>query len=338
MTTPSQRRPRKRAPAAKPAETGSPAAATPAPDPDTGAQTARAIGRVVVFGGSGFVGREVIRKLMDAGMTVRVASRHRRGEGAGPEHVQADIHDARAVERALEGTDAAVNLVGILYEKGRQTFAAVHEEGAGTIARAARKMGLRRLVHMSALGASADSRSRYARSKAAGERAVREAFPDATVIRPSIVFGPDDDFFNKFAGMSRMSPALPLVGGGETRFQPVYVGDVAAAFVAALQDGGQDEGHSGKTYELGGPQVYTFRELLELMMRETGRKRLLVPLPFAVAQFEARFLEALPKPPLTRDQVELLKQDNVVGGHEPTLKDLGIAPTALETVLPTYLR
>jgi NADH dehydrogenase len=186
---------------------------------------------------------------------------------------------------------------------------------------------------MSALGASPASESEYARTKAAGEKAVREVFAEAVIVRPSIVFGPEDDFFNKFAGIASMSPALPLIGGGKTRFQPVFVEDVAAAFAAILAD----PATSGKTYELGGPQIYTFRELMELLLEHMGRRRLLLPLPFVAADAQAYVLEWLPKPPLTRDQVALLKSDNVLGGQEPGLRDLGIEPTPLESVLPTYI-
>lgn len=298
--------------------------------------------RVAVFGGSGFVGRRIVQRLVEDGFHVRIAARHpervrdrlpevRSGRA---EAVGADIHDEAAVAAAVAGTDAVVNLVGILYEKGPQSFHAVHREGAERVARAAKAAGAARMVQMSALGASPESASAYARTKAAGEAAVRAVFPEATVVRPSIVFGREDDFFNKFAGMASMSPALPLIGGGKTRFQPVFVDDVAAAFATILSD----PATAGKTYELGGPKIYTFRELLEILLEHMGRRRLLVPLPFAMAEAEAFFLEWLPKPPLTRDQVALLRSDNVIGGHEPTLRDLKIEPTTLETILPTYIR
>ncbi|MGE5766815.1 MAG: complex I NDUFA9 subunit family protein, partial [Bacteroidota bacterium] len=234
---------------------------------------------------------------------------------------------------AVSGADAVVNLVGVLFEGGRQRFQAVHAEGAGTVASAAAAAGVESLVHISALGAAADSASAYARSKAAGEAAVREAFPEAVILRPSVVFGPEDDFFNRFAEMTRFSPALPLVGGGGTRFQPVYVGDVARAVVRALTD----PGCSGKVYELGGPRVYTFKEILELLLETIGRRRLLVSLPFGLARLQATFLELLPQPPLTRDQVALLRSDNVVSPGALSLGDLGIEPTAPEAVIPTYL-
>lgn len=297
--------------------------------------------RVTIFGGSGFIGRSIVQRLVDDGASVRVAARHPetakdhlpRTTGDKVEAVRADIHDEAAVTAAVRDADAVINLVAILYEKGRQTFRSLHVDGAQRVAAAAKQAGASRMIQMSALGASPYSEAAYARTKAAGEQAVREAFADATIVRPSIVFGRDDDFFNKFAGMAGMSPALPLIGGGKSRFQPVFVEDVAAAYAAILAD----PGTAGKTYELGGPQVYTFRELMELLLEQMGSRRLLIPLPFIAAEAQAYFLEWLPKPPLTRDQVALLKSDNVLGGQEPSLRDLGIEPTALESVLPTYI-
>ncbi len=297
--------------------------------------------RVTIFGGSGFVGKQITERLAVAGSTVRVAVRHPdKVRHDGPpeirgriEAVRADVTDDASVRAAVEGANAVINLVGILYETGRQSFQAIHELGARHVATAARETKAVRMVQMSALGASPDSPSAYARSKAAGEQAVREVFPGATVVRPSIVIGPEDDFFNQFASMARHSPALPLIGGGGTRFQPVYVGDVAAAFTAILDR----EDTAGKTYELGGPRSYSFRQLMELMLDQIGRRRLLLPIPFFVAEVQGLVLQNLPKPPLTRDQVELLKTDNVLGGHEPGLPDLGIEPKPIEEVLPTYL-
>jgi uncharacterized protein YbjT (DUF2867 family) len=299
---------------------------------------------VTIYGGSGFVGRHVVRALAMGGWRIRVAVRrpdlayHLQPLGmVGQIHaVQANLRFPDSVARAAEGAEAVVNLVGILYETGRQRFQTVQAEGAGAVARAAAAAGAR-LVHISAIGADASSRSAYARSKAAGEAAARAAVPQAVILRPSIVFGPEDDFFNRFAAMARFSPALPLIGGGGTRFQPVFVGDVAAAVAMSLEG----RACAGVTYELGGPAVKTFRELMQLMLREIGRKRLLVPLPFAIARLQAFFLEFLPKPLLTRDQVRLLERDNVVSEAAEregrTLKGLGITPTALETVLPAYL-
>ena len=299
------------------------------------------VGIVTVFGGSGFVGRYVVQRLASDGWTIRVAVRHPArasflkplGDIGQITPLCVPLQDAGAVAAALSGADAAVNLVGVLFEGGRQRFQAVHAEGAGTIASAAAAAGVDSLVHVSALGAAADSASAYARSKAAGEAEVREAFPEATILRPSVVFGPEDDFFNRFAEMARFSPALPLVGGGGTRFQPVYVGDVARAVVTALND----PDCRGKAYELGGPRTYSFKEILELLLEVIGRRRMLISLPFSLARLQATFLELLPKPPLTRDQVALLRHDNVVSPDALTLADLGIAPTAPEAVIPTYL-
>jgi NADH dehydrogenase len=243
------------------------------------------------------------------------------------------VQDSEAVAAALSSADAAINLVGILFEGGRQRFEAVHAEGAKTIATAAAEAGVTSLVQVSSIGAGAEAAASYARTKGEGEAAVRAAFPEAVILRPSILFGPEDDFFNRFAEMARFSPALPLIGGGRTRFQPVYVGDVAQAVVQVLTD----PACRGKLYELGGPRIYSFRELMELLLKVIGRKRALVALPFGLARLQARLLELLPKPPLTRDQVTQLRHDNVVSPGALTLKDLGIEATALEAVIPSYL-
>lgn len=312
--------------------------------------------QVTVFGGSGFVGRHVVSRLAAKGIVVRVAVRDvaaasfvkPMGDVGQVTPVRANITDEAAVAAAVAGSDAVVNLVGILYSRGKQRFDAIHRDGAARIARLSRDAGVKRLVQMSALGASATSPSQYGGSKAAGEEATREAFDGVTVIRPSVIFGPDDDFFNQFAALARLSPVLPvfgcpfpafrngtidLYGDGGTRFQPVYVGDVADAIVACLEDGDT----AGQTYELGGPSVYSFKQLMELVLRATDRKCLLLPVPFWVASIKAFFLELLPKPLLTRDQVTLLKTDNVVSGDTPTLETLGVAPTAAELIIPTYL-
>ncbi len=296
---------------------------------------------ITVFGGSGFLGRHLVKRLAEGGARLRVAVRYPEaagflkpmGEVGQVVPLQANLRDEASVTRAVEGADAVVNLVGILYQRGRQRFRAVHVEGAARAARAAAAAGARRFVQVSAIGADADSPAEYGRTKAAGEAAVSEAFDGATIVRPSIIFGPEDDFFNRFAAMARLSPALPLIGFGHTRFQPVYVGDVAEAMARLLDD----PASAGKTYELGGPRVYSFREIMALVLRETGRNRLLVPLPYPLAMMQARFLELLPVPPLTRDQVQLLKRDNVVGGDAPGLADLGVTPTTVDAILPSYL-
>jgi uncharacterized protein YbjT (DUF2867 family) len=300
---------------------------------------------VTVFGGSGFVGRHLVRALAKAGWRVRVAVRrpdlagHLQPLGAvGQIHgVQANLRYRDSIAHAVAGADAVVNLVGILHESGRQKFATVQAQGARFVAEEAAKAGIANLVQLSAIGADAASESDYARSKAQGEAGVRAALPGAVILRPSIVFGPEDKFFNRFANLARFTPALPLVGGGETRFQPVYVGDVAEAALAALEG----RAKPGTTYELGGPEVRSFRELLEYILATTNRKRMLVPLPFPVARLKASVLEMLPNPLLTVDQVKMLETDNVVGeaakAEGRTLEGLGIAPTSYEAIVPTYL-
>lgn len=296
---------------------------------------------VTVFGGSGFIGRYVVEKLAKRGWMIRVAVRRpddalflkTAGQLGQIAPIAANIRDQRSVEAVIAGADAVINLVGILFESGPQRFAKVQAEGPGRIAAAAAAAGVRQMVHISAIGADSASPAAYGRSKAAGEQAVRAAFPAATILRPSIVFGPEDGFFNRFAAMTRLSPALPLIGGGRTRFQPVYVVDVADAVLAALER----PDAAGQIYELGGPGTYSFRELMQLLLQEIGRRRLLIPIPFALASLQGALLQYLPSPPLTLDQVRLLKRDNVVSPGAKGLADLGIAPTAVEVILPTYL-
>jgi len=304
-------------------------------------------GLVTVFGGSGFVGSQVVRALAKSGYRVRVAVRQPNlayrlrmlGDVGQIEVIQANVRNEASVARALDGAEAAVNLVGVLWESGRQQFQSLHAMGAKTVAQQAAAAGVKRLVQVSAIGADADSDAKYARTKAEGEAAVRAAFPTATIVRPSIVFGQDDKFFNKFGQMAASAPALPLVGGGATRFQPVFVGDVAAAIAKIVAT----PGAQGQTYELGGPAVYTFKELLQLVLTETGRARVLAPLPWPLASLVGKLgdiqASLLPlAPPLTTDQVALLKAgDNVVAPGAKGLSDLGILPTAVEAVVPSYL-
>jgi NADH dehydrogenase len=296
---------------------------------------------VTVFGGSGFIGRHVVKRLAQQDWLVRVAVRRPSqagflqplGEVGQITLLRAPLQDEAAVRAALGDAEAAINLVGVLFERGKQRFDGVHQQGARTIAEAAAAAGVEHLVQVSAIGADEAGDAAYARSKAAGEQAVRQAFPGAVILRPSIVFGPEDGFFNLFASMAEWSPALPLVGGGQTRFQPVYVGDVADAVVKSLTD----PACAGRTYELGGPRVYSFKELLELMLDQIGRRRLLLTLPFWAASLEAAVLERMPVPLLTRDQVKLLHHDNVVDADALTFADLGIRPAPVEAILPTYL-
>ncbi|MDP8916400.1 MAG: complex I NDUFA9 subunit family protein [Pseudomonadota bacterium] len=303
---------------------------------------------VTVFGASGFVGNNVVRLLARAGWRIRAAVRNphlERAEGLRVHGVvgqidvmAANIRKPESVHAALDGAEAVVNCVGVLFERGRQRFTALHAQGAKNLAQAAADYGIEQLVHISAIGADPTSASRYARSKAEGEAAVLAATPSATILRPSVVFGQEDQFFNRFGAMAAVAPALPLIGGGRTRFQPVYVGDVARAVVAALGDASA----RGRTYELGGPKIYTFREVLELVLRETGRSRPLLPLPFfaarAIGTVADVFTPILPfDPPLTRDQVELLRRDNVADPALPGLQALGITPTAPEGIIDSYL-
>ncbi|MGI9505850.1 MAG: complex I NDUFA9 subunit family protein [Geminicoccaceae bacterium] len=296
---------------------------------------------ITIFGGAGFLGRHLVRKLAADGWRIRVISRtpglagHLQPLGeVGQIVVQPFVgKDEASMDQMLQGSSAVVNLIGILYQTSKQRFDDVQGGLPGLIARTAAKAGVARMVHVSAIGADAQSSSAYARSKAKGENAVREAFPGAVIIRPSIVIGPEDSFFNRFAAIARTSPALPLIGGGKTRFQPVYVGDVANAIVAGLEQADA----AGRTFDVGGPKTYSFEELLRYMLDVIGRRRMLVKIPFGVAALQARFLELLPVPPLTRDQLELLKTDNVVSEDALTLSDLGIEPTPIELVVPSYL-
>jgi NADH dehydrogenase len=247
--------------------------------------------------------------------------------------VKCNVLDEAAAARVVQGSDAVVNLVGILYPAGGQTYEGIHVAAPAIIARAAKTAGARTLVHISTPGVSTESASVYASSKARGEIALRHEFADATILRPSLVFGPEDKFYNKFANLARFAPALPLIGGGHTKFQPVCVTDVADAVVRCVQDGGT----RGKTYELGGPTVYSFKQMLELVLQVTGRRRALIPVPFFLASMKAMFLQFLPGKLLTPDQVQFLKTDNVVAPGALTLADLGIVPDSLEAVLPSYL-
>ena len=299
---------------------------------------------VTVFGGSGFLGRHVVRALAKRGYRIRVAVRrpdlagHLQPLGrVGQIHaVQANLRYPASVEAAARDADVLVNLVGILFERGRQRFDAVQAFGAEAVALAAAAFGAR-LVHVSAIGAGEKAPSHYARSKAMGEKLALAAVPSAVVLRPSIVFGPEDDFFNKFASLARFVPALPLIGGGHTRFQPVFAGDVASAVAAAIEG----RAKAGQIYELGGPEAKSFKELMQFVLATIERRRLLVPIPFWVAKMQASMLQLMPKPLLTPDQVELLRGDIVVADaakrEERTLEALGIEPVAMEIIVPSYL-
>lgn len=314
---------------------------------------------VTLFGGSGFIGRYAARALVEAGYRVRVAVRrpHLAGDvrlAGAPgwvDIVQANVRNPQSVAAAVDGADAVVNLVGILYEKGRQSFEGAQRDGAKNVAKACKAAGIDRLVHVSAIGADTNSSADYGKTKGEAELAIREIVPTATILRPSIVFGPEDDFFNRFAAMSShpistVAPFLPAIGGGETKVQPVYAGDVADAIAAAVSKSDA----AGNTYELGGPNVYTFKELYAFIGETIDRKRFALPLPFFVAKplgltFGALFRHVPPlssgifgPPPITGDQVEMLKSDNVVSDDALTLNDLGVSQIeTVEAIVPSYL-
>jgi NADH dehydrogenase len=300
---------------------------------------------ITLYGGSGFLGRHIVRALAKTGARMRVAVR--RPELAGHlqplggvgqiNAVQADVRFPESLRAAAEGADAIINLVGILVPRGKQSFAAINDEGAAHVAEAARAAGVKTFVHISAIGADRDSPSAYGRTKAEGEKAALEIDPNAIILRPSIVFGPEDDFFNRFAALARISPLLPLIGGGKTKFQPVFVGDVAKAVVAALTG----KTKHGAPYELGGPEVLTLKVVMQRVLAYTMRKRMLISEPFWLAKLQGAMLQLLPKPPLTLDQVRMLEVDNVVSdaadGDGRTLQGLDIEPVGIEAVVPGYL-
>jgi uncharacterized protein YbjT (DUF2867 family) len=299
---------------------------------------------ITIFGGSGFLGRHVVRALAKRRYRIRVAVRRPELAGhlqplgtVGQIHaVQANLRYPGSVEAAVRDASVVINLVGILFERGRQSFEAVQHFGAEQVALAAHAHGAR-VIHVSAIGADEHSPSLYAQSKARGEQAVRAASPGAVIVRPSVVFGPEDDFFNRFGSLARFLPALPLIGGGHTRLQPVFAGDIGEAIASLVET----ETGAGKTYEFGGPEVRTMREIMEYILAVTERSRLLVPLPFGLAKMQAWFLQFLPNPPLTPDQVELLRSDNVVSEDairdHRTLQGLGITPASYEAIAPNYL-
>lgn len=292
---------------------------------------------VTVFGGTGFLGRRIVARLVSAGTRVRVAVRHTtKGvlpPGGDIEVVYADVRDKGTVAQAVRDADAVVNAVGLYIERGAATFQAVHVVGAQEVARAARAAGIEHLVHISGIGADVNSESSYVRSRALGERAVLEVCPEAIILRPSVLFGRGDALFRSLAAITRLSPVFPLFGDGSTRLQPVFVDDVAEAVVKA----GGSRSSTGSVYELGGPRVYRYRELVELVLAHLKRRRVLVPVPFFVWEIQATLLGVLPNPPLTRDQVILMKRDNVVSDTASTFSDLGVMPRSLETELPALL-
>jgi len=295
---------------------------------------------VTVFGGGGFIGRHIVQRLAAAGHSIRIAGRDTERAarlctmgGVGQiTPVAASITDEASSARAVAGADIVINLVGILFESRAGDFQRIQAEGAGRVARLAAAAGAKQFLHLSAIGADAASPSLYAQTKAAGEAAVLAAFPSAIILRPSVVFGPDDQFFNRFAGLAAMLPFMPVVAG-ETRFQPVYVGDVADAAMAALAD----PAAAGKVFELGGPRVMSMRQVLRYILYVTGRRRPMIALPEGFVRLQARLGELLPTPPLTRDQLILLGKDNVVSPNALGFQALGIEPKAVEAIVPAYL-
>ncbi|MBV8060632.1 MAG: complex I NDUFA9 subunit family protein [Alphaproteobacteria bacterium] len=299
--------------------------------------------QITLFGGTGFIGRHLVRKLAETGARIIIPTRHPDlvlplktcGDVGQIVALPTNIRHESAVARACAGSDAVINLIGILYEKKNQSFQCLHVETAARIARQVHDAGASQYIQMSSLGASPNAAAAYARSKFAGEEAARTFFPHATILRPSIVFGAEDQFFNLFARMAQFAPALPLIGGGQTRFQPVYVGDVAAAVMNILQNANLQ----GRTYALAGSEIASFSDLMQKMLSVTGQKVALVPVPWAIAYLKAFFLEWMPHPLLTRDQVTLLKTDNVldIASGIGTLADLGVTPVTLDLALPSYL-
>lgn len=299
---------------------------------------------ITIFGGTGFLGRHVVWALAKTGATIRIATRS-------PQHayflrpagtvgqvvpVFCNIRDDASVAAVLKGATHAINLVGILNQSGRNTFYRLHVEAAERIAKACRVNDVQLLVHVSALGASLDAPSKYSQSKAQGENKVIHAFPRSVILRPSVIFGPEDNFFNMFASMARLSPCLPLIGGGHTKFQPVYVGDVAKAVRNILDDTAAEK-YYGQIYELGGPRIYTFRKLMEILKECTYQEVFLAPVPVPLAKVMGAIAGLLPGQPLTVDNVRSLAKDNVIQPGTPGLKELGVEPTGLEGILPTYL-
>jgi uncharacterized protein YbjT (DUF2867 family) len=296
---------------------------------------------VTILGASGFVGRQVVRELAKTGVRIRAAVRRPNeamflrtmGAVGQIQLIQANIRDTNSVTVAISGADAVVNLVGTITNSGKQTFQSTHELGAENVARICTEQGVKQLLHMSALGADIRSVSKYSQSKIRGEKEVRDNFPGATILRPSVIFGPEDKFFGRFAMLAKASPVLPLVGGAQTRFQPVYVDDVADAIVTILS--GPES--AGQTFELGGPRVWTLQEVYAFVLETTHRSRLMIPLPFSLAKFASLFLQMLPGHILRPDEVNMLREDNVVSDDAMTLADLGITPQPAESIMPKYL-
>ena len=300
---------------------------------------------VTIFGGSGFVGKQIVRELADLGIRIKVATRiPERAYELKPcgvvgqvVPVACDYNDPTSISNAIKDSEFVINCIGILYKKRRNDFKRIHVQIPDMIARACTTHNVKRFVHISALGVD-ENKSRYALTKKEGENAIKGSYKNVTILRPSVIFGPDDNFFNMFARMAQIFPALPLIGGGKTKFQPVYVGDVADAVIKVLTIPTTAKNSPlGKTYELGGPEVLSFKEIYQRLFEYTGQERALVPMPWSIARVKGAFLSLLPNPPLTGDQVVSLKTDNIIGQDALTLADLDLTPTAMQLILPEYL-
>jgi len=296
---------------------------------------------IAIFGAGGFIGKHLIRNLTKLGYRIKIATRNPYLKGylkplGNPGQIElfkTNIFNEEDVKNVLKNCDLAINLVGILYETRKQKFDHIHSHFPYLLSNLCNELGIKNLVHISALGVKEKHDSLYMKSKLEGEKNIQDTFKPSVILRPSVVFGPEDKFFNTFASLAQFSPVLPLVGGGKTKFAPIYVGDVAKAIVKALELNNSEP----KIYELGGPENYSFKELMEILLREIKKKRFLIPIPFGFAKFQSYFLQMLPNPLLTPDQVELLKHHNIVSGDYPTLDDLGITGTPIESILSKYI-
>jgi NADH dehydrogenase len=296
---------------------------------------------IAIFGAGGFLGKYLMRQLTKLDYRIKIATRNPYLKGylkplGNPGQIElfkTNIFNEEDVRKVLKNSDFVINLVGILYETRKQKFKQIHSDFPYLLTKLCNEFKIKNLVHISALGVKEKNSSEYMQSKFEGEKNIKENFKPSAILRPSIVFGPEDKFFNTFASLAQFSPALPLVGGGKTKFAPIYVGDVAKAIVKVLELNNLNH----KIYELGGPENYSFKELMEILLTEIKKKRLLVPIPFGFAKFQSYFLQMMPNPLLTPDQVELLKYNNIPSGNYPTLKDLGIIGTPIKKVLPKYI-
>ncbi|MBA1337864.1 MAG: NADH dehydrogenase [Pelagibacterales bacterium] len=297
--------------------------------------------QIAIFGAGGFLGRHLMRKLTELDYRIKVATRSPylkgylkpQGNAGQIELIKTNIFNENEISKVLKNCDLAINLVGILYETRKQKFTKIHEQFPYLLSRLCNEHGVKKLIHISALGIEGRHESKYKESKLNGEKKIKDNFKSPIILRPSVVFGPEDKFFNTFASLAQISPILPLIGGGKTKFSPIYVGDVAEAIVKALSLNNSEP----KVYELGGPENYSFKELMEILLAEIKKKRFLISIPFAFAKFQSYFLQMMPNPLLTPDQVEMLKHDNIVSGNYSTLKDLGITGTPIQNTLPKYI-